>query len=335
MVFKMKKTNYLIKIAVGILFFSTLLSCNNNSNQDDKLIKVSLRQEWFPFSGYAGEVVAMYETDSIYGLEIEVAAGADNIDPIKLVLSGTDQFGVASADRILTANEKGADIVVIGVINYKSPTCFLAMKEKGILTPKDFEGKTVGILTGTNTEYIYKALKNKTGIDQEKIKEVEIPFDLGTFISGSYDVRPAFIYDETVSLDLHGIDYTVIEPLDYDVHFLGTVYFTTRKIIEKNPELVQNFINAIADGWKIALDDPQKAISYLKKYDNEINENRELLSLKKGLPYFIGQDSLILNADIAEWTAMVSTLLDLGVIKSNDICGLIDNSFVQKYNSNN
>ncbi|MBK8370384.1 MAG: ABC transporter substrate-binding protein [Saprospiraceae bacterium] len=84
-----------------------------------------------------------------------------------MVISEESEFGVASADRVMQANETGADLVVIGVINYKSPTCFLSRAEKNILKPKDFENKTVGILTGTNTELIYKILKNSSSLNSK------------------------------------------------------------------------------------------------------------------------------------------------------------------------
>lgn len=328
------KAGSLALFAILLLFAcrNTEKPVQKNASQAKKeLTKVSLRQEWFPFAGYAGEVMAANETDSIYGLDIKIEAGADNIDPIKLVKSGSNDFGVASADRILTANEKGADLVAIGVINYTSPTCFLAKESKNIKTAKDFEGKTVGILTGTNTEYIYKALITSANLDKKKIKEVEIPFDLATFIADKYDVRPAFIYDETVSLDAKNIKYSIVEPKNFGVHFLGTVYFTTKEMIEKKPEIVQAFVNTMADGWKAALINPEKSISYLKKFDKNIDENRELIAFKKGIEYFKGEKGKVLFADMNEWQAMANTLKNLGVIQNTDIKASINYTFLDKY----
>ena len=336
MVFKLKSN--LVGLICLIVLFSSCWSDNNsktNNKQNKELTKVTLRQEWFPYAGYAGELVAAQETDSLNGINLVVEAGSDNIDPIKLVTGGTNDFGVVSADRILSANEKGADLVVIGVVNYKSPTCFLSKKEKNIKSVKDFEGKTVGILTGTNTEYIYKALVKKTAIDKSKIKEIEIPFDLATFIANQYDVRPAFIYDESISLDMKNIEYNILEPKDYGIHFLGTVYFTTRQMIVNKPEVVQAFVNSIIAGWKIALDKPENAVKYLKGFDSNIDEKRELAALVKGKSYFQGQDNKILFASIDEWTQMAITLKELGVINSFDITKSINYNFLENYYSLN
>lgn len=314
------------------LFLGFFIGCNSNSKKPN-LKTVTLRQEWFPYSGYAGEMVAMYETDSIYGIDLKVEAGSDNIDPIKLVLSGKNDFGVASSDRVLIANEQGANLVVIGVINYLSPTCFLSQENLNIKTPKDFEDKKVGILTGTNTEYIYKALIIADSLDKSKLQEVEIPFDLATFIAGTYDIRPAFIYDEPVSLDLQNIKYNILKPSDFGVNFIGTVYFTRKDVVENQPELVESFIYAISDGWKIALNNPNKAIMYLKQYDKDIDENRELLSLNKGKDYFKGENGKLLFSTQERWDKMASDLMNLGVIKKYDYSNSINNNFVEKYNN--
>lgn len=327
----------------NLLFISILLvcfSCGNNKSKNDagnqttkeaNFPKVSIRQEWFPNSNYCGVVYAKEKFAKLNNIDLEIVPGADNIDPVKMVISGENDFGDAGADRVIEAISKGADLVIIGVVNLNSPTCFISKKDKNIKTPYDFENHTVGILTGTNTEYIYKALVKKLNLNQRKIKEIEVPFDLGTFLLDQYDVRPAFIYDEPVSLDLKNIQYDIIEPKIYDISFLGTVYFTRREVIKNNPELVQSFINSVADGWKASLLYPETAIKYLKQYDKDIDENRELNSLIKGKDYFKGKDDKILWADLSDWEGMLKILKDLGKIQAIDLKNHLDNSFLESY----
>lgn len=304
-----------------------------NDGKDGQLIEVSLRQEWFPNANYAGELFAVNETGKKYGLKIRLDAGSDMIDPIKMVLSGLNEFGIVSADRILTANQNGADLVVIGVANQNSPTCFISRAEKNILTPKDFENHTVGMLTGTNTELVYKILLRKAGVNQSKVKEVEIPFDLGTFVAGQYDVRPAFVYDEPVSLDKQGIKYNIIKPEDFGVSFLGTVYFATRKTVTENPDKVQAFISAIADGWIKTAKDPKTAIDMLKQYDGNIDVTREMFSLQKALPYFSGYNNKVLTVNFSHWQKMEQGLIDLKVLNNPLAAMAIDTTFTTKYHN--
>lgn len=325
------KKKLIIAILVTISLFT--FSCINK-NKKNEITTVSVRQEWFPNANYAGELVAAKEFAKDESIEIKVEAGSDNIDPIKLVISGKNDFGVVGADKVLLANENGANLVVIGVINYNSPTCFLAFENKNIKTPKDFEGKTIGVLTGTATEYVYRALVKKSGVNINKIKEVEAPFDLTTFIAGSYDVRPAFVYDEPVSLDAQNLKYTTIYPSEYGVSFIGTVYFTTKKMVKEHPEVVQSFINAVAKGWEKTIKEPEIAIKYLKEYDSNIDENREFKSLEKGLSFFNGFNNKVLFADIPHWEQMTTTLVNLGLLRNSDLKNVVDTTFVTKYHQN-
>lgn len=320
--FIMKRIFFFLSIPVFLL-----VACNNNK-QTNKLLKASLVQEWFPNANYAGELFASYETDSLFGLNLELKAGSDQIDPIKLVLSSESEFGIVSSDRILQANEKGADLVVIGVANYKSPTCYLSKKEKNISSVKDFEGKKIGILTGTNTELIYKILIKKNNLDNSKLKEIEAPFDLATFIAGAYDVRPAFVYDEPVSLEQQGIAYNILRPEDYGVKFLGTVYFCKRSLIEQKPELVKAFIQSIKAGWKKTFADPNHAIELLYKFDKNIDKVRETKSLAKAIDYFKGEKDSVLYASKESWETMANDLKEMGFIKNFDYSKTVNNSFV-------
>jgi NitT/TauT family transport system substrate-binding protein len=279
--------------------------------------RVTLRQEWFPNSNYAGAIYGAKRFAAKHHIQLVIQPGSDNIDPVKTVISGESLFGDAAADKIVAANSKGADLVIIGVLNNDSPTCFLTKAEANIRTPNDFVGKKVGVLTGTSTEYVYRAMLAKCHLDKSQFTEIEAPFDLATFIAGAYDVRPAFVYDEPVSLDLQNVAYNIISPRDYGVSFLGTVYFTKRKLIEEQPQLVQNFIDTVADGWRAALKSPAEAIDLIKEFDPTIDAKRETLSLRKSLSLFQGKAGHPLTLNRESWDAMLAELVHLGVIPGN------------------
>jgi ABC-type nitrate/sulfonate/bicarbonate transport system substrate-binding protein len=174
---------------------------------------------------------------------------------------------------------------------------------------------------------------SKLHIDKSSFTEVEAPFDLATFVAGVYDVRPAFVYDEPVSLDLKHVQYTLIRPSDFGVKFMGTVYFTRRKFAEENPELVQKFINSVAQGWNAALKNPSQAIRYLKDFDGTIDENRELQSLIKSKSYFEGYQGQPLRIDPSAWTETMQNLRMLGVVKQAPSASAVEMRFVDKFYS--
>ncbi len=316
------------KLTIILLVAILIIGCKNEKKRDNELTKISFIQEWFPNANYAGELLAMYEFDEAEGLNIEIQAGSYDIDPIKMVLSGANDFGIVSADRLIEANEKGADLKAIAIANYKSPTCFISKKEVPLASPEDFNDKRVGVLTGTNTEIIYNILKNKSKFQASE--EIEVPFDLNTFLLGEYEIRPAFAYDEPVSLELQNIEYNILHPEDYGINFLGTVYFCKAELIKESPDLVRSFVKSLKNGWAEVFKNPKKGIDYLKEFDSEVDLNRETISLVKALPYFEGEDKKLLWASKETWENTASILIEKGSIKEFDFNECVDYTFLNE-----
>ena len=312
-------------LIVSIILFS---SCKKRTET------VELIQGWFPWTGYLGVLYAVNVADSLYNLDFKIVDGADNIDPIQLVLADKYKFGVGGAEAIVAANvNTGADLVAIGVLNYKSPTCFISLPEHNISTLEDFQGKKIGILTGTETETIYRALKKKYNLNIDPKDEVEAPFDLQTFLLKRYDVRPGFTFDEVVTLDMQGIAYNVLYPEDYGITTVDAVFFTRRKTINENPELVQKIVNSLAEGWEMAFENPEEAVSLLKQHDPaNIDVEREKACFMKGMEYFKGENDSVMYASDESWKNFENVLKMIDRVDENfDIGSSYDNSFIQNY----
>jgi len=280
---------------------------------------VELRQEWFPNANFAGEVSAAKRFAGAEKIQLKVVPGAEDVDPIKVVLSKGADFGVVGGDLLVAAVAKGAPLVAIGVANVKSPTCFLVKSNSGIKSPADFVGKRVGILAGTNTERVYQLMMKRAGIDRAKIKEVQVPFELQTFVLGQYDVRPAFIYDEPVSLEQQNIAYEVIDPAKWGVHFTGTVYFTRRDVLDTKRSVAQALVTTLVKGWTFTIANPDASFSDLMAAYPTLKKDRERRSLQLALPYFSGENNKPLTASADTWRAMIGGLEEIGVIAPHSV----------------
>ena len=309
-------------------------SCQRKQDSHNRQKEISLIEGWIPWTGYIGGLYAEEIADSLYGLKFKIVDGAENIDPVQMVLSDEYLFGVAGAEAIVAANSNtNADLVAIGVVNYKSATCFLSLKERNIQTLQDFLGKKIGILLGTETETIYEALKKKYNLSIDPKNEYEVPNELATFLTGEYDVRPGFTYDEEVTLQIKNKEYNIIYPQDYGVSILGGVYFTRRKTIEQYPELVQQVVSSIALGWEKALLNPDNAVQLLISHaPKNLDEKREKLAFEKGAEYFRGEDDWTLYASDSSWNNFNDVLKLIGRVPNDfDISTCYDNSFVLNF----
>jgi NitT/TauT family transport system substrate-binding protein len=105
-------------------------SCNWNKKTSKS--EASLRLNWLTTCSFAGEVVGAEKFAEENSLKLKLDKGGPGLDPIKLVESGVNTFGVAGADLVLSANDKGGDFVIIGLVNYNSPGVWVSKAEKNI-----------------------------------------------------------------------------------------------------------------------------------------------------------------------------------------------------------
>ena len=313
------------KVIFLLLSIILLTGCN------DKKSQTALRFDWIANMNFIGDIYAAKEVAEKNGLVLKCEEAGFGIDPIKMVVSGQNDFGIVSLEQLYMANEKGADLVAIGVINDISPVVFLSKSDKKFTEPKDFEGKTVGLNPGGATEYVYRTFVSVNGLDKSKIKEIPVDFDIKTFINGNYDIRLAFAYIEPLDLKIANIQYSQIAPIDFGLKFPGRVYFTKREIIEKNPELVQKFINTVAEGWELALKNKSKSIELLAEFEPKIDKAREMESLKIGESYFTGYKQKVLTFDNENILKSADKLAEMGLIKHADFSSMLNTSFIDKY----
>jgi len=329
----MKKGFYVFLIATILFWGCGGGSKNRSSNNLD--YKASLRLNWIPASSSVGEIVGMKNFAKNNSLDLKIEVGGAGLDPIKLIEADVNTFGVVGADLVLSANDKGGDYVIIGLVSYDSPGVFLSKAEKNIKTIADIKPSTrIGELSGGNMIYLYEIFLKKAGLIRNvNFKPVSIPFEIKNFISSdNCDILPVFIYGQPSELDLLNIKYNIIEPRSLGISFKGLCYFCKRKTVNENPKLVQAFINTMIDGWYASIENPESAIKDLKEFDSSIQEDKELLGLKRGLEYFKGYKGKLLYTDTESWLEMINDMKELGFLKNEvDINNVLNMSFIENY----
>lgn len=221
--------------------------------------------------------------------------------------------------------------MIIGTVNHTSPTVFVTLETSGITEPQQFVSKRVGVLSGSNTEVVYRALLAKLNISKEALTEVEIGFDLPAFIRGSFDVLPAFAYDEPITLRKQNVAIHVIEPSDYGVEAMGNVYFTTREMVDKHPETVQTFINGVLKGWTFAFANPDESIAMLASVDSKLDLAKEKESLIAAHPFFEDDSHRLLTLRKEDVDAEIQMLMSIDQLKGNvDTARAIAAQFVER-----
>jgi len=282
--------------------------------------KVSVRMKWF-FAGtmsgfFAAKEEGIFERQNI---DISINPGGPENNSVKLVAAGTDKFGVTGSDELLLARSKGIPIVAIGVLFKKSPICYIAKKEKGITSPKDWVGKVIEVSYGENAETQYRALLRKFDIDPKKdVKEVPYTFNLIPFLEGKVDISPAYAMDQAITIEKQGIQLSKIFPSDYGINPYGDILITTEEMIQKNPNLVKRFVEAVIEGWQWTTLNPGKAVEHLIKNVPNLKQENQMEVLTATIPFIVPDDAskeTIGVMEINRWEESQKPLLDFGLLE--------------------
>lgn len=313
-----RKIGFLL-VALFVLSI-VFVGCSKKETTNTQIDKVSVRLKWLMIATHStGELVAkekgFFKENNI---DITIEPGGIDLNSIVLVASGSNDIGITGGDQLILAREQGIPIKAIAVIHQESPVVFFSLKDSGIKEPKDFIGKKLGMKFGTNAETEYRVMMGKLGLDMKQVTEVPARFDLSPILTGQVDIWSGYEVNEPLTAEEKGYQVNLIRPREHGVHFYSNTYFTTEKMIREKPGVVRRFLKAAIKGWAWALENPEKAIDILLKYNNQADRAHELKALLK-TRYLVLTDITrekgIGWMERARWEEMQDTLIEQGILK--------------------
>jgi NitT/TauT family transport system substrate-binding protein len=218
-------------------------------------------------------------------IEPQLAEGGAAITPA--VVSGDFQIGFSNTISLLIAASKDLPVQIIsqGVLGGKDESeawaDLLVLKDSGIDSGKDLEGKTIAVNTLNNIcEVTIKASLEPEGVDVDKLKFTEVPFpDMNAAleqnrVDGACVVEP-FVSQGTAG-KAKGIDpFYVRTAPDLTV----ATYFTTKQYAEENADTVDRFVRAINKSLEYSQAHPDEVRKVLLDYTEIPPEAAEAIKL--------------------------------------------------------
>ena len=249
----MMKNKFMLVLIVLVLGVSLVLSgCSNQT----ELTKVKLSEVTHSIF-YAPQYVAL--TQGFFkeeGLEIELSNGAGADKVMTAVLSGQVDIGFAGPEASVYVYNEGKEdySVVFAQLTNGDGTFLMGRKADSQFQWSDLKGKTViGGRKGGMPAIVLQYVLSKNGLTVGKDVFIDTTMQFaampGAFMGGQGDY--VIIFEPTASsMEKEGKAYIVASLGKESGEVPYTAYFTKKSTIDKNPELLQKFTNAIYKGQR-------------------------------------------------------------------------------------
>lgn len=250
-----------ISLAAAVVLAVTALPMGvfaaKKDGTDGKLTKVTLNEVAHSIF-YAPQYVAIeegYFKDEGLDLTLVTGFGADKT--MTAVISGEADIGFMGAEASVYAYQEGATDAVVNFaqLTQRAGNFLVAREEMPDFKWEDLKDKKVlGGRKGGMPEMVFEYILRKNGLDPQKDLTIDQSIDFGyTAAAFTGDTSADFTVEfepSATALEKEGAGY-VVASLGVDSGYVPyTSYSAKTSYMEKNPEIIQKFTNALQKGME-------------------------------------------------------------------------------------
>ncbi len=247
---------------VGFFIFSLSGNCAVKE-------KVTLQLRWdhqFQFAGYYAAKWEGYYQDAGFDVEIRSALETKTkiLNAVKEVAEGRADFGIGATD-VLLARNKGIPLVILATIFQKSAAGFFVKESTKFDTLIDLLKLKVARQVDSLIDLEFQAMLYSEGIDPKLVKAYPHHGGIDHLESNEIDVMPGYTISSPYAFKNHHIKFKTLTPWRYGIDFYGDSLFTHKRLINKDPDLIERFTEATLKGWKYALNNSDEIAKQIAK----------------------------------------------------------------------
>ena len=183
------------------------------------------------------------------------------------MIGGETDVGLIGGIGILSAYIQGAqDFLIVGAVKNILTHSIVAKPE--IKRPEDLKGKSIGVnRLGSNNHYFAIQALQRIGLDPAK----DVSFrqtggdaaDLIALLNGSVDASAMLTYGQNAVAQ--GFHYLIYGP-DLRIPYAAAAFVSRRSVIARKPQVIGQFMRAMAEASKIFHTDKDTTFKILSKY---------------------------------------------------------------------
>ena len=182
------------------------------------------------------------------------------------MIGGETDVGLIGGIGILGAYVQGAqDFVIVGAVKNILTHSIVARPE--LKRPEDLKGKSIGVnRLGSNNHYFAIQVLQRIGLDPKDVIFRQTggdSADLIALLNGSVDASAMLTYGQNAVAQ--GFHYLIYGP-DLRIPYAAAAFVSRRSVIARKPQVIGQFMRAMAEASKIFHTDRETTFKVLAKY---------------------------------------------------------------------
>ncbi|RXZ33962.1 ABC transporter substrate-binding protein [Oxalobacteraceae bacterium CAVE-383] len=194
-----------------------------------------------------------------HGLEVQKVTAGGGAQGVAAVIGGHADFSLQDPMTAVLANLKGASLTNVAMVVAGVPVWMVVPENSPIKSIDDLKDQTIAVALppSTSTYLLQKLLKDK-GLSNVKLNTVAIGTEISPVTAGR--AAAAVLYQPQVEQALAS-GYKIVYDFakQYDGVYAFSTIDTLKSTIQTKPQMVQNFVGAMADAEKLMRSSPDVA----------------------------------------------------------------------------
>jgi NitT/TauT family transport system substrate-binding protein len=254
------------KLSISLLLMINLVASRGDSAAaPDKLVGIHSARVMSQSMPWMAQEAGLFKK---YNLDFHLVFISSSGIVTAALLGGDAEMTVTGGIGNVAAYTRGStDVVFIGGIKNTMTQTLVA--GGNIKKPEDLKGKKIGVSRiGGNSHYFTIQALRRFGMDASRdvqfIQTGGDPETFAAFVSGSIDVANLTPPTDAQAI-ARGYHYVIYGP-DLKIPYAATAFVTKRSVMAKRPQVISNFMRAMAETAKVMHTDREFVYKVLGKY---------------------------------------------------------------------
>src|SRR5215472_5629043 len=253
------------------------------------LDKVTFGTNWVADPEAGGYYQALVDgTYEKYGLDVTILQGGPTSNGGMLLIAGKIEFFMGG-DMIggFLDVQNNIPLITVAAHFQKNPQIFMSHPGVGLDKWEDLPKANPAFVSAGAVNTFWAWMREAYGFKDENIKPYN--FNSAPFIADKNSIQQGYLTSEPLEVEKQGgFKPNVFLLADQGYSTYATLIEARREMVEKNPDLVQRFVDASAIGWYHYLyGDNTKANEAIKKDNPDLRDDQIAFSVAKLKEYGI------------------------------------------------